>query len=137
MDGAAQAVYGQVPSPIGELMAVVTRRGLVALAFDSEPHDQVLNAVAKKVSPAIIDLPSAISDIRHQLDAYFTGSLRFFDIPLDRALLTPFQDKVLAATSAIPFWRGENLWSDRRCGRSSEGCRGPPARRWGRTRSPL
>ena len=95
MDGAAQAAYGQVPSPIGELMAVVTRRGLVALAFDSEPHDQVLNAVAKKVSPAIIDLPSAISDIRHQLDAYFTGSLRFFDIPLDRALLTRSRTRCL------------------------------------------
>ena len=101
-DGAAQAAYGPIPSPIGELMAVVSRRGLVALAFDNEPHDVVLQHVARRVSPAIVDLPSAVSGVRSQFDAYFTGRLQLFDMPLDRALLTPFQDKVLAVTAAIP-----------------------------------
>lgn len=100
--GAAEAAYGSVPSPIGELMAVVSRKGLMAIAFDTEPHDVVLHNVAKRVTPSIVDLPSAVSGVRRQLDAYFTGELRFFDMPLDRVLLTSFQDKVLAATSAIP-----------------------------------
>ncbi len=101
-DGAAQAAYGPVPSPIGELMAVVTHRGLVAIAFETEPFDRVLNVVAKKVSPAIVDLPSAISSVRHQLDDYFRGTLRRFTMAVDRSLYTPFQTKVLAVAEAIP-----------------------------------
>ena len=101
-DGSARAAYGPVPSPIGELMAVVTHHGLVAIAFDNEQHDTVLNNVAKKVSPAIVDLPSAISPVRRQLDEYFKGTLRRFNMAVDRSLFTPFQTKVLAATDAIP-----------------------------------
>lgn len=101
-DGAAEAAYGAFPSPIGELMAVVTHGGLVAIAFDNEPTDDVLDAVAKKVSPSIVDLASAVRPIRDQLDAYFGGRLTRFTMSIDRSLFTPFQIKVLAATDRIP-----------------------------------
>ncbi len=104
-EGVAEAAYGPVPSPIGEFIAVVSQRGLVALAFESEDQDEVLDRVAAKVTPNLIDLPSAVRSVRQELDGYFTGHLRFFSMPLDRSLITPFQDRVLAATSRIP--RGE------------------------------
>lgn len=103
--GQAQVAYGPVSSPIGELTAVVSLRGLLALAFESEDQDELLETVSAKVSPAIVELRSAITPIRRQLDRYFRGNLRVFDMPLDRSLVTPFQDQVLTATLGIP--RGE------------------------------
>lgn len=104
-EAVAEAAYGPIPSPIGEFIAVVSHQGLLALAFETDHQDDVLERVAAKVSPNLIDLPSAVASVRRELDAYFSGDLRFFTMTLDRALITPFQDKVLAATSRIP--RGE------------------------------
>lgn len=99
----AQVAYGPVPSPIGTLLAAVTHDGLLALAFDTDYQAKVLDTIAAKVSPAIVDLPSAIRPVREQLDAYFAARLRTFDLDVDRSLLTPFQHAVLGATSQIPM----------------------------------
>ncbi|MDH3499119.1 MAG: methylated-DNA--[protein]-cysteine S-methyltransferase [Acidimicrobiia bacterium] len=101
-NGPAQLAYHTFPSPIGALLAAVTRQGLVRICFESEDPEDVLSHLSARVSPAIIELPSALVGVRRQLDAYFAGSLRCFDLPLDRRLFSPFQTKVLAATSAIP-----------------------------------
>lgn len=101
-EGAAEVAYGYIPSPIGSLLTAVTGRGLVAIAFEDERQDAMLDRLARQISPSVIDLPSAIGGVRDQLDAYFQGRLRLFDLPVDRQLFTPFQDKVLRATSAIP-----------------------------------
>ncbi len=100
--GTAEVAYGPIPSPIGTLLAAVTQRGLLALAFESEDQDEVLSMIAAKVSPAIIDLPSATTVVREQLDAYFGSRLRVFDLDVDRSLLSPFQRAILKATFEIP-----------------------------------
>lgn len=101
--GVAEVAYGTVPSPIGTMLAVVSHTGLLTLAFDSQDQDDVLDTIARKVTPSIVDLPSAIGPVRQQLDGYFGARLRAFDLPLDRSLLTPFQRGVLAATERIPL----------------------------------
>jgi methylated-DNA-[protein]-cysteine S-methyltransferase len=102
-NGPAEVAYDTVASPIGPLLAAVTHSGLVRIGFDAEAPDAVLASLADRISPAIIQLSSAIVSVKEQLDAYFTGRLRHFDVPVDRRLFTPFQDKVLAATEAIPI----------------------------------
>ena len=101
-DGEALVAFDQVSSPIGGLTALVTRRGLLSLAFETEDLDRVMRSVAAKVSPAIVRLPSAVREVRSWLDAYFRGRSAP-DLRLDRSLITPFQDRVLVATSAIPL----------------------------------
>ena len=98
---AAAVAYGSVPSPIGMLLAVVTHVGLLAIGFESEDQDEILQRIATKVSPAIVALPSAVGPAKKQLDNYFNEG-GAFDLALDRSLITPYQDKVLAATSDIP-----------------------------------
>ena len=100
--GPAEVAYDTVASPIGPLLTAVTHAGLVRIGFETEEPDDVLAALADRVSPAIIHVSSAIAGVKEQLDAYFTGQLRFFDLPVDRRLFTPFQDRVLAATESIP-----------------------------------
>ena len=101
-EGSARVTYGAVDSPIGDLTALVTPRGLLALAFETDDLDRIMESVATKVSPRIIRAPSAIGPVRSWLDSYFEG--RPQPVPgLDRSLITPFQERVLAATAAIPL----------------------------------
>ena len=100
-EGAAEVAFGSVPSPVGDLTALVTPRGLLALAFETDDLDETMRFVARKVSPAIIRLPSAVGPVHSWLDAYF-GGRTVPELCLDRSLITPFQDRVLIATAGIP-----------------------------------
>ena len=100
--GEARVAYGTVPSPVGDLTALVTHRGLLSVAFETDDLVGILQSVAAKVSPAIVHLPSAIGDVRSWLDDYFRGWVATRP-RLDRSLITPFQDRVLVATAGIPL----------------------------------
>lgn len=102
-EGLADIGYGTVDSPFGTLTAAVTEQGLVRLAFPEEPLDEVLERLAQKLSPRIVEAPGRFEQVRRELDEYFAGSRRDFDVPLDRVLMSAFAKRVLAATSAIPY----------------------------------
>ncbi len=102
-EGLADIGYGTVDSPWGTLTAAATEEGLVRLAFPEEPLDEVLDRLAAKLSPRIIEEPSRFEDVRRELDEYFNGRRRDFEVPLDRVLMSAFAKRVLAATSAIPY----------------------------------
>ncbi|MDE0139669.1 MAG: methylated-DNA--[protein]-cysteine S-methyltransferase [bacterium] len=101
-EGSARVAYSAVESPIGDLTALVTPRGLLALAFETDDLDRIMESVATKVSPRIVRAPSAVGRVRSWLDSYFDG--RPQPVPgLDRSLITPFQEHVLTATAGIPL----------------------------------
>ncbi len=100
--GEARAAYGEAPSPIGPLTAVVTARGLLALGFEDGGAEGLLRSVAAEVTPDIVHLPSALEEVRSWLDGYFRGSPPP-PPPLDRSLITPFQGRVLDAAASIPM----------------------------------
>jgi methylated-DNA-[protein]-cysteine S-methyltransferase len=103
-EGLAAATYATVDSPVGRLVAVVTPIGLARLAYEdfNGGLDAVLDDVAARLSPAIVEGP--LDAVRRELDEYFAGRRRDFDLALDWALArTPFTEGVLRATAAIPF----------------------------------
>ncbi len=57
--GLADVAYGSMDSPVGELLVAVTDRGLVRVAFASEPSDEVLEELAARVSPRVLRLPGS------------------------------------------------------------------------------
>lgn len=79
-------------SPVGPLVAVVTDGALVRLGPDPWPDPAVVGPRDDDALPAV----------REQLDAYWAGTLRTFDLPLGAAG-TPFQQRVWAALCTIPF----------------------------------
>ncbi len=101
-EGTVRVAYSAVESPIGDLTALVTPRGLLALAFETDDLDRIMESVAAKVSPSIVRTPSAIGPVRSWLDSYFEGRPQP-TLGLDHSLITPFQERVLAATAAIPL----------------------------------
>jgi methylated-DNA-[protein]-cysteine S-methyltransferase len=101
--GLADISYAAVDSPFGTFTAAATEHGLVRLAFPEEPLDEVLDRLARKLSPRIVEATAPFDPVRRELDEYFAGSRRDFDVPLDRVLMSAFAKKILAATSAIPY----------------------------------
>ncbi|HEV2997801.1 MAG TPA: methylated-DNA--[protein]-cysteine S-methyltransferase [Solirubrobacteraceae bacterium] len=102
-EGLAEIAYAPVDSPFGALLAAGTDRGLVRLAFPEEPLDEVLDRLARRLSPRIVEAPAALDPVRRELDEYFAGTRHEFEIAIDRALMSPFARRVLDATSAIPY----------------------------------
>jgi len=101
--GLADVAYGSMDSPVGELLVAVTDRGLVRVAFASEPSGEVLEELAARVSPRVLRLPRRTDAARRELNEYFAGDRHRFDLPLDWSLVRGFAEGVLRATASVPF----------------------------------
>jgi methylated-DNA-[protein]-cysteine S-methyltransferase len=101
----ADVSYALVDSPVGTLVAARTERGLACLSYEDHEGgvDAVLDRLAAKLSPRILEAPARLDDVRRELDEYFEHRRTAFDLPLDWALVAPFGRKVLHATARIPF----------------------------------
>jgi methylated-DNA-[protein]-cysteine S-methyltransferase len=95
--------YGRMDSPLGELLVAVTPRGVVRVAYAGEPEDDVLADLAARVSPRILRAPARTDAARRELDAYFAGTRRSFDLSVDWSLVRGFAAEVLRQTARIPF----------------------------------
>jgi methylated-DNA-[protein]-cysteine S-methyltransferase len=99
--------YALVDSPVGRLVAASTPTGLVKLAYEdfSGGVDAVLETLARRLSPRILEVPARLDAVRRELDEYFAGRRHEFDLPIDWSLYSPFGRRVLEATARIPFGR--------------------------------
>ncbi len=93
-------VYAEFSSAQGNVYLAATTRGLAGMWFTDQRHlpdvsawEQVDNASQQRV----------LKETQRQLQAYFAGQLRQFDIPLDLSAGTAFQQSVWRALLAIPF----------------------------------
>lgn len=102
-EGLADVSYAQVDSPFGTLLAASTSRGLVRLAFPEEHVDAVLDGLARRISPRIVEASAPFDAVRRQLEEYFDGSRRAFELAQDWTLMSAFGRKVLGATYDIPY----------------------------------
>lgn len=103
-EGLADVSYGSLDSPFGTLLLAATKRGVVRLAFPEERVDAVLDALAQRLSPRIVESSSApLERARRELEEYFAGRRRSFGLALDWTLMGTFGRRVLRATSAIPY----------------------------------
>jgi methylated-DNA-[protein]-cysteine S-methyltransferase len=102
--GLADVSYAFEPSPVGELLVAVTPRGLIRIAYGGEERrDSVLEELARRVSPRMLEAPAALDDVRRELDEYFGGKRTGFDVPVDWRLHDGFSRRVLRATARIPY----------------------------------
>lgn len=102
-EGVLDLAYAEVESPLGRLLAVATPQGLVHLGYPNRPVDDQLEALAGRISPRIVEAPVELDAVRRQLDEYFAGRRRDFELDLDWQLSAGFARAVLERTAAIPF----------------------------------
>lgn len=103
--GDADIAYAQIDSPVGRLVAAATPTGLAMLSYEDFRGglDAVLDELAARLSPRIVEAPARLDDTRRELDEYFDGTRTRFDVPLDWSLSSDFTRRILQATAEIPF----------------------------------
>ena len=84
-----------IPSPLGNLYATSDGQAITALFTPGHRRHPGCDAAPGASAPVL-------SELRRQLDEYFGGRRRHFDLPL-AALGTPFQLQVWAELGRIPY----------------------------------
>ena len=105
-EGLVDVAYTTTDSPFGELLVASTPRGLVKVGFlhvGDLKADDVVEELAERVSPRVLHAPARLDDVRRQLEEYFDGRRRRFELRTDRVLIHGFARKVLAQTARIPY----------------------------------
>lgn len=83
-------VFSRIPSPLGELLLTAEEGALTGVWFEGQ-HEPC----GKRDDAALVEA-------RRQLEAWFEGRLRSFDLPL-APRGTPFQKRVWEEIRRIPF----------------------------------
>ncbi len=102
-DGILDVAYRTIDSPVGPLLLAATEAGLVRVAYASEDHDAVLQALAGQISPRVLRAPARLEEPARELGEYFAGQRRTFDLPLDWRLSAGFRRAVLSHLTEIGY----------------------------------
>ena len=92
-------------SPIGDILIVTTADGIVALHPVHDAVDAELQRIARALGsvPEHDETDAAADAAASQLDEYFDGDRREFDLPLDWRLVRGFTRAALEAVRDIPY----------------------------------
>lgn len=95
--------YRTLDTPVGPLLLAATPAGLVRVAYTLEDHTAVLTTLAERISPRVLHAPARLDESARQLEEYFTGSRRRFDLPVDLQLTRGFRRAVLEHLPDIDY----------------------------------
>jgi methylated-DNA-[protein]-cysteine S-methyltransferase len=101
--GLLDVAYRTLESPVGSLLLAATPAGLLRVAYAAEDHEGVLSFLADRVSPRILYSASRLDPVARQLDEYFTGRRRAFELSLDMRLAVGFRREVLGCLTTIAY----------------------------------
>lgn len=107
--GAAQAeglidvAYRTIDSPVGSLLLAATPVGLVQISFARAGHDEAVARLAAEVSPRVLEDARALDEVARELDEYFAGRRRRFDLRLDLRLARGFRRVVIERLADIAY----------------------------------
>ncbi|MPY93460.1 MAG: methylated-DNA--[protein]-cysteine S-methyltransferase [Acidimicrobiia bacterium] len=107
-EGLLDVSYRTVDSPFGLLLLAASPEGLVRVAFEREGHDAVLAQLASSISPRILRSPRRTDVVARQLEEYFAGRRRHFDVPVDLQLVRGFRRAVISHLREIAYGATES-----------------------------
>ena len=100
-EGLIDVRYDLVDSPVGELFVAATDRGLARISYFPDGMEET---IARTFGVRVLRSP--LDDVRRELDEYFAGKRRVFDLPLDLRV-APFPADVLAQLARVPYGQTE------------------------------
>lgn len=101
--GDLDLTFDVIDSPVGQLLVASSDAGIVRVAFAGEGHDAVLERLSDALGSRVLKDPKAADAAHRQLDEYFDGRRRAFDVPIDLRLAHGFRREVLDHLRDIPF----------------------------------
>lgn len=100
--------YTTVDTPVGSLLVAASEHGVVRVAFEREDHDAVLTSLAAMGCRRVVLEPRRLDEAVTQIHAYFAGTLRRFQLPLDLRLMAGFRLEVVRHLAEIGYGRTES-----------------------------
>jgi len=97
-EGLVDVRYDIVDSPIGVLFVAATDRGLARIHFHPEGQEDELARIF-----GVRVLRSPLDDVRRELDEYFAGKRKDFELALDLRLSRDFGRAVLEELARVPY----------------------------------
>jgi methylated-DNA-[protein]-cysteine S-methyltransferase len=98
--GLVDVAYTEYDAPIGSILVATTERGLVRIAFGGEDPDEVLEDLARTVSPRIVRAPRRLDAARRTFDRYFARRGDLDALAIDLQLASGFRKTTLATLRA-------------------------------------
>jgi len=103
-EGLLDVAYDVTDSPIGPLLVAVTERGLCRISFDADiDAERQLDSLGRAFGPRLLRSPRPLDKVKLELDEYFAGERRSFDLKVDLEHLTPFNRTVLEQLAHVRY----------------------------------
>ncbi|MDF2752476.1 MAG: methylated-DNA-[]-cysteine S-methyltransferase family protein [Gaiellaceae bacterium] len=100
--GLVDVSFDVADTQIGPLLLAVTQRGLCRISFDPEP-DRETETLARTFGVRVLRAPRELDPVRRELDEYFEGRRRAFDLPLDLRGREGFSRDILERLAKVPY----------------------------------
>jgi methylated-DNA-[protein]-cysteine S-methyltransferase len=100
--GLVDVSFDVADSPVGPLLLAVTDRGLCRISFDPEP-DRATDELARTFGVRVLRAPREVDLVRRELDEYFEGRRREFDLPIDLRGRSGFSRDILDRLARVPY----------------------------------
>jgi methylated-DNA-[protein]-cysteine S-methyltransferase len=100
--GLVDVSFDIADTPIGPLLLAVTERGLARISYDPEPERET-DELARTFGVRVLRAPRRVDLVRRELDEYFEGRRRDFDLPLDLRSRTGFSRDILERLARVPY----------------------------------
>jgi methylated-DNA-[protein]-cysteine S-methyltransferase len=94
--------YDFVDSPLGPLLVATTDRGLCRISYDADAEREE-ERLARGYGVRVLRAPRAVDDARRQLDDYFEGNRRAFELEVDLRAVGGFHHDVLVELARVPY----------------------------------
>lgn len=98
--GLLDVAYDLADSPVGPLLVAGTDHGLCRISYQP---DAALENLAQTFGVRVLRVPRRLEPVRRQLDEYFEGQRREFELTTDLRPLPDFQRLVLEELARVPF----------------------------------
>jgi methylated-DNA-[protein]-cysteine S-methyltransferase len=95
------AYYNVIATPVGRVLVATTEVGLVRVAF-RQSEAAFTAELRRRLGTGVVRSPAKTKGVARQLEEYFAGQRRTFDVPTDLRSVTPFQRRVLLAAVRVP-----------------------------------
>lgn len=95
--------YSVLDSPLGPLWTAVGPRGVATISYGPEPDERELRRLVAAFGPGIVPDRKRTDQVARELDQYFAGKRRKFEVAADLTGLTPFYRAILRATARVPY----------------------------------
>ena len=101
-EGLLDVAYELHDSPVGTLFVAVTPRGVCEIHYDADPEAEA-ERLARLFGTRVLRSPRPTDEARRQLDEYFAGERRDFDLPVDLSPARDFGRAVLEQLARVPY----------------------------------